>query len=328
MIFVTGATGHVGNVLVSELSKRGELVRALALPGEAIDHIKKPGVEIVRGDVRDKDLLIRYCKDVDTVFHLAAIISILPVNKKEIYEVNVGGVKNILEACKLNHVDRLVYTSSIHAFAEPEPGSEISESLPFNPTKTSGFYGKSKAEAALNVMAAIQSGLNAVIICPTGIIGPYDYKLSEMGNLVRLYLKDRLKMGVDGSFDFVDVRDIVEGEIKAAKELDKGEVLLLGGQTMTIRKFLELLHEISGKIKVQHFLPKTAASILSLFSSIHYMISKEKAALTPYAIHALTRNYKYSYDKAKNTIGYKPRNIKDSLRDYINWLKSENILSI
>jgi dihydroflavonol-4-reductase len=272
MIFVTGATGHVGNVLVSELSKRGELVRALVLPGEVIDHMNQRGVEIVRGDVRDKDLLIRYCKDVDTVFYLVAIF-ILPVNKKEIYEVNFGGVKNILEACKRNHVDRLVYTSSIHALAEPETGSEISESLPFNPTKTCGFYGKSKTEAASNVLAAIQSGLDAVIICSTGIIGPYDYKLSEMGNLVRLYLKDRLRMGVDGSFDFVDVSDIVKGEIKAAKELDKGKVLILGSQTLTIRKFLELLHEISGKIKINHFLQKTAASILSLL----YGIQKESS---------------------------------------------------
>ncbi len=328
MIFVTGATGHVGNVLVSELSNRGKSIRALALPGETVNHIKKPGVEIVRGDVRDRDLLTKYCKDVDAVFHLAAIISILPVNRKEIYDVNVGGVKNIIQACKKNHVARLIYTSSIHAFAEPEPGAVINESLPFNPTKTSGYYGKSKAEAALNVLAAVQSGLNAIIICPTGIIGPYDYKLSEMGNLIRLYLKDRLRMGIDGSFDFVDVRDIVEGEIKAAEELGKGEVIILGGQTLTIRKFLELLYEISGKIKIRRFLPKTAASILSLFSSLYYMVSKKKAALTPYAIHALTRNYKYSYDKAKNIIKYKPRSIKASLVDYLNWMKSENIFSV
>jgi dihydroflavonol-4-reductase len=135
-------------------------------------------------------------------------------------------------------------------------------------------------------------------------------------------------MGVDGSFDFVDVSDIVKGEIKAAKELDKGKVLILGSQTLTIRKFLELLHEISGKIKINHFLQKTAASILSLFSSLSYTVSKKKAALTPYAIHALTRNYKYSYEKPKNTTFYKPRNKKDSLSDYFDWLKSENILSV
>ncbi|HOI64707.1 MAG TPA: NAD-dependent epimerase/dehydratase family protein, partial [Mesotoga sp.] len=194
MILVTGSTGHVGNVLVKELVSQGESVRAIALPGEDVSMIDLPGVEILRGDIRDRDFVIAACKGIDTVYHLAALISIMPTMKKQVRDVNIGGTENVIHACKAQRVGRLIYTSSIHAFTELEPGSFIDENVPFNPARTSGVYGKSKAEAVLNVLTAAREGLNAVVLCPTGIIGPFDYRLSEMGNMIRLFASGKLRV--------------------------------------------------------------------------------------------------------------------------------------
>ena len=320
MILVTGSTGHVGNVLVRELVIKGETVRAVALPGEDTSMIEQERVEILHGDIRDREFVVRVCEGIDTVYHLAALISIMPNMKKKVRSVNVGGTENVIHACKVQRVRRMIYTSSIHAFTELEPGSTIDENVPFNPARTSGVYGKSKAEAVLSVLTAAREGLDAVVLCPTGIIGPFDYKLSEMGNMIRLFASGKLRVGIDGSFDFVDVRDVVSSEIAASKVAKPGEVYILGGERVTIQELTDMLHRITGRKKTYTFLKSTSAYVLSTLSTLYYMISKTKACFTPYTVHTLTRNYKYSHKKATKLLGHNPRKVSESLRDAVEWL--------
>lgn len=320
MVLVTGATGHIGNVLTRELVSRGELVRALVLPGDDASMIECPGVEVVRGDIRDEDLVTKLCDDVEIVYHLAALISIMPTRAKLVREVNIGGTNNIIAACKRGNVKRLVYTGSIHAFAEPEIGGHIDENVPFNPIHTSGVYGKSKAEAAINVLTAAREGLDAVMLCPTGVIGPFDYKLSEMGNLVRVFAAGKLKVAVEGSFDFVDVRDVVEGELAAAELAHPGEVYILGGEVITVEEIVKFLSILSAIEMPKYFLKSSTARFLSYLTTLYYILADKKGYLTPYSVHTLTRNYTYSHEKAAKFLGYNPRPVRDSLRDSLNWL--------
>jgi dihydroflavonol-4-reductase len=320
MILVTGASGHVGNVLVRELVNRGEKTRAIVLPGEDVSMIELDGVEILRGDIRDRDFVIKACEGIETVYHLAALISIMPTMKKQVRSVNIGGTENVIHACKVQNVGKLIYTSSVHAFTELEPGSVIDENVSFNPARTSGVYGKSKAEAVLNVLTAAREGLNAVILCPTGIIGPFDYKLSEMGNMIRLFATGKLRIGIEGSFDFVDVRDVVRSEIEASIKAKAGEVYILGGEVISIRELTDILHQITGKKRVNTFLRSSSAYALSAMSTLYYMISKTKAAFTPYTVHTLTRNYRYSHEKASRILGHSPRKVSESLKDAVEWL--------
>jgi DNA-binding MarR family transcriptional regulator len=185
MIAVTGPTGHIGNVLVRELLKRGERVRALVLPGEDLTPIQGLDTEMVEGDILDLDSLIRAFEGVDAVYHLAGVISIVPGEWDRLYKVNVVGTQNVIRACSACGVRRLVYASSIHAFAEPSPGVTFDETSPFDPGKLSMEYDRSKAMATLEVLEAVEKGLDAVVACPTGVMGPYDYRLSEMGRLIR-----------------------------------------------------------------------------------------------------------------------------------------------
>lgn len=324
MILVTGATGHIGNVLVRSLLKKGYTVRAMVAPREDASPLQNLDVEIVRGDIRDSEFVLNSCRNVEAVFHLAGVISILPTKKRLVYEVNVNGTKNVLRACEHFRTCKLIYTSSIHAFAEPEPGATLDESTPIDPSKTSGIYGKSKAIATLNVLKAIKGGLNAVICCPTGVIGPYDFRISEMGNLILKYIQGKMKIAIDGCFDFVDVRDVASGLVEMFEKAPPGELFILSGHSITIRQLMELLHTITGQQRVKIFLKPGLAYALSLLTSLYYSLSRKKPLFTPYSVHTLTCYYRYSHRKASHILGYKPRPIAESLKDSISWFSQQH----
>lgn len=315
----------MGNVLVRLLVASKQKVRAMIAPFEDDLPLKDLPVEIAKGDIRDYNFVQEACKGVEIVYHLAAVISILG-NRKMVYDVNVGGTENVIQACRKNDVKRLVYVSSIHAFSEPKPGSLIDESIPIDPEKTSGDYAKSKAIATLKVLKSAKEGLNAIVVCPTGIIGPYDWRVSEMGNLLLLYSKNLLKVGVEGSFDFVDVRDVADLLIKACDKAEKGDLFIASGYYTTIRAFVQMLQKIRPSRSVEIFLPSYIAYPVSLITSIYYLVKKKKPLLTPYSIHTLTRNYVYSHKKATDLLGYNPRPLFDSLKDALLWFEGNNYI--
>ena len=204
MWLVTGATGHIGNVLVRKLIERGEGVRALVLPNECCTSINGLKIETIEGDVLDTDSLLRSMHQVKGVFHLAGVISIMPGANELVRQVNVEGTKNILKAAEEVKVGKIIYTSSIHAIKRVEAGV-IDETLPYDADNPYGAYDRAKAEATLEVQQAARSGLEAVIVCPTGVIGPYDFRGSLMGGVIREAAVSKPTLYVDGADDFVDV---------------------------------------------------------------------------------------------------------------------------
>ena len=219
MIVVTGATGHVGNVLLRRLVAEGTTdVRALVRPGKSTAAIADLEVEIVEADVRHYDSLVRAFRGADVVFHLAGIVSIATGGLKRLHETNVGGTRNVIAACREAGVGRLVYTSSVHAFVEQPPGTCLKETGAIDPLGVHGPYAKTKAEATLLVLEAAREGLDAVVVFPSGIIGPYDFRPSDTGALILACFHRRLKAYVRGAYDFVDVRDVAQGLMAAAQK--------------------------------------------------------------------------------------------------------------
>jgi dihydroflavonol-4-reductase len=235
MNLITGAAGHLGNVLVRELLHRGEKVRVLILPGEDTRSLNGLPVDCVIGNVLDPESLSWAMRDVDTVFHLAALVSIMEDKANLLEAVNVDGTRNVINAAKAAHVKQLVYTSSIHALERPPKGVQISEALAFDPDNPAGPYDRTKAQASLLVKAAANQGLDTRILCPTGVVGPYDYRRSEMGGLILDFMQRRVNFMVDGAFDFVDVRDVAKGQILARDNGKPGETYILGGETIELK---------------------------------------------------------------------------------------------
>ena len=319
MILVTGATGHIGNVLVRELVAKGEWVRALVLEDEDRTALEGLAVEQVEGNVLDLESLRRACEAVDMVYHLAGVISIMPGKNDWVRRVNVEGTQNVIQVAREKGVRRLVYTSSIHALRRVPHGVIIDETIPFDPDHAISAYDQSKAQASLEVLCAVQQGLDAVIICPTGVIGPYDYRVSEMGRIILDAIEEKPLFYLDGMYDFVDVRDVALGMILAGEKGRTGESYILSGQQLRVIELIDIIQQETGKQLKPWYVPLVLAQFFSLFTPLYYRLTRQKPRLTSYSLKTLQSNSKISHAKAKRELGYAPRALKQSVVDSIHW---------
>lgn len=319
MNLVTGAAGHLGNVLVRELLARGEKVRALILPGEDTQSLEGLAVERVDGNVLNLDSLRAAVRDVDVVFHLAALVSITEEKSYLLQAVNVDGTRNVIEAAKEANVQKLVYTSSIHALERPPMGVSITEKLAFDPHNPAGPYDRTKAQASILVQQAAQDGLNTSILCPTGVTGPFDYRRSEVGEMILSFMQKRINFLVEGAFDFVDVRDVALGQILARDHGQPGEAYILGGERVELKLFHELVQKVTGKETALITFPLPVAMIVAPMAELYYKITKTRPRITRYSIETVISNSDICSDKAKAELGYLPRSLVSSIADTVRW---------
>ena len=319
MILVTGATGHIGNVLIRKLVELGEKVRALVWRGEDTTPIDGLNVEQVEGDVLDPGSLRLAMTDVDSIFHLAGLISIMPGKNPMVWNVNVEGTRNVLLAAIRAGIRRLVYTSSIHAIARAPIGESMDESKGFDQNNPYGEYDRSKAAASLEVQKAVTDGLDAVIVCPTGVIGPYDFRGSEMGEVIRNASEARPMFYVEGAYDFVDVRDVADGMVSAYLHGRRGESYILGGNKISVRYLLASVQEVTGKAFASIKIPFALAEFAARFTPWYYLQTKVKPRFTPYSLEVLQSNSNISHAKAARELGFHPRPLYETITDTVRW---------
>jgi dihydroflavonol-4-reductase len=327
MVIVTGGTGHIGNVLVRQLLSRGERVRVLIPPAEDTAPLDGLDVEMVTGDIRSINSVIPAIAGGDIIYHLAGIISILPGKGDLLYQVNVAGTQNVVAACLEAGVRRLVYVSSIHAIEEPACGTTMDETLPCNPDRVPKGYGRSKALATMTVLAGVERGLDGVIVCPTGVIGPYDFQVSEMGQLIIDFVNGNLKAYIDGAYDFVDVRDVASGIILAGDKGVTGDKYILSGERITVPELMSLLQQISGVKAPSLKVPLWLARMAALVAPAYYRLAGGKPRFTSYSIEVLCSNSVISSEKARRQLGFSTRPIKQSITDSISWFVANDYIT-
>ena len=325
MIVVTGAAGHIGNVLVRHLIQKGEKVRVLLLPGESLESLEGLQVARVEGNVLDPSSLESAFSGADCVFHLAGIVRISPGKKDLIYKINVQGTKNVIAAVLKAGVKRLVYTSSVHAFIDIPRGRVVDERTPINPRKVLGSYAKTKATATLEILKAVEDrNLDAVIVHPSGVIGPWDFRISQMGQMILDFMNKGLKAYIDGEYNFVDVRDVADGLITAWHQGRKGENYILSGHLIRISQILKILQNLTDQKAPQFKMPGWLAIAVSPLSNLYYWIRREKPLFTKYSVQVLQSNAHISNAKANHELDFNPRPIEDTLTDSVKWFQ-ENI---
>lgn len=323
---VTGASGFLGNVLVRELLRKNHEVCIFLRKTSDITPIKDLPVTKYYGDVLDKESLINAFDKVDVVYHLAGKISIMPGDRLSLTKVNYASIINIIEACFEKKIKKLVYTSTIHALKEPPSGIIIDESAPYCSNNPRGCYDSAKANASIEVLKAVKEGLDAVILNPTGVIGPYDFPVSPLTQTFIDYAKGKLKLMVEGAFDFVDVRDVALGHIYASEKGRTGESYILSGQRVRISELMKILEDIT-KIKApDHYLPIKAAKAIGTIMPLYYWLTRKKPCFTRYSVETLVSNSFISHDKAAKELGYNPRPIKQCIKDTIDWLKETGLV--
>jgi dihydroflavonol-4-reductase len=327
VIVVTGATGHLGNVLVRELLAQGQVVRALVLPDDDCRPLAGLNVEIAHGDITDPKSLESAFAGAGLVLHLAGIVTILPRMAEALERVNVGGVRNVAAACRATGVRRLVYTSSIHAIAEPPHGTVIDESQPFDPDRVLGDYARSKARATLLLLDEVRKGdLDAVICCPTGIIGPWDYGISSIGQLILDFASGRLKSYVSGAYDFVDVRDVACGLILAAEKGQMGRHYIFSGAQVQVLELMEELARDIGYPAPTYRIPSVIARAAGILASVYYQLLRRRPVFTAYSIDVLQSNSQVSSARAREELCFTTRPWQESIRDHVEWFRAEGML--
>ena len=326
MEVVTGATGCIGNVLVRELLKRGKKVRAFVRSTSNLSSLKGLEVEKVSGNILDKDSLVKAFRGADNVYHLAAIISIMPGDRRSIRRSNLEGTQNVISACLKCGVKRLIYASSIHALKEPPPGTIIDENMPFDLNCRRGEYDRSKARASLEVIKASANGLDSIVVCPTGVLGPYDFRGSLITQTFIDFVRGKMKITVDGAYDFVDVRDVAKGLILAAEKGRSGQYYILSGERITMDEMMIMFSEVSGVQMPKYKVPVWLAMAFGTITPLYYKLANKTPRFTFYSISTLQSNSYISHKKASCELGYNPRPIKESIRDTFKWLKENKIL--
>jgi dihydroflavonol-4-reductase len=326
MLVVTGAPGHLGNNLVRLLLQGGNRVRCMVLRGESLISLEGLDVEIVEGDVRDPASLDCAFAGADVVYHLASVISLTPRHLDLLEQVNVRGARNVAEACLRNGVRRLVYTSSIHALVEPPRGMAIDESMPCDPSRIKMAYSRSKAEGTLEVMDVARQGMDVVVLYPTGIVGPFDFKPSEMGQVVLDYVRGKIPARIAGGYDFVDVRDVAMGHILAAEKGDPGEGYILSGEWISVDDIMAELSQVARvpvpRMRLPLALARVAASVSTMLSAVFRM----RSLLNTDSLDTLTSNSLVCSAKARRDLGYGARPVRESLRDAVRWFRQAGML--
>lgn len=318
---VTGATGHIGYALLKKLADAGETVRILIRKDSKIfDGIP---CEKVFGDVTDPASLEKAFEGADVVYHLAGLIDINVGNDDMVWKVNFEGTKNVVEACKKCGVRRLVYASSVDAY-EPLPDNQLmKEVTEFFPDRLDGTYAKTKATATNYVFDTVRRGeLDAVVVYPGACIGPYDFKVSNIGEMVRTVIKHGYPVSLKfGAYNFVDIRDVAQGMILAAQKGTTGEGYILCGEQISVDDFICTLCKVCGKkipkIKMGYGIVSLAAPVCE----VYYKISKATPLFTRYSVRKLISNCNFSIEKARTELGYEPMSVEQSLTDMVQWIK-------
>ena len=189
---ITGATGHIGNVVARKLCEKGYNLTALVLPNEDLSALKGLNINLVEGDVTNREFIFKFVEKDSIVLHLAGIIDIGLTPTEVVERVNIDGTKNIVDACVKNKAKKLIYLSTVHIIDPKNQGDILIEPTEFNKDSVVGTYAKTKLLATKYIFEACkEKGLNATVLYPSGVIGPYDYKISEIGQVILDYMNHK-----------------------------------------------------------------------------------------------------------------------------------------
>jgi dihydroflavonol-4-reductase len=322
---VTGATGHIGANLVRALIASGRRVRCVVREERAA--LADVDVECVEADVRDAASLRGAFRGAATVFHLAAVISIDGDRHGLVAATNVDGARNAAEAALACGVRRLVHCSSIHGFEQNGPAATVVESTP-RAFSARHAYDRSKAAGERAVREVAARGLDAVIVHPTAVIGPFDFEPSRMGRVLLDLYRRRLPSLVPGGFDWVDVRDVVAGLLGAETHGRPHESYLLSGRYASLAELARLAADVTGVPAPRWCTPVWLARAAAPFSTTLGRVRGREPLFTGESLDALAMGTQVDCAKARRELGYSLRDLRTTLRDTYAWFAETDRLRL
>ena len=334
-IFVTGGTGFIGSRLVEELVRRGHQVRALSRqtkpeppPGFGWTDggpLAQAQVELVRGDITDAQSVLRGMEGCAYVFHLAAYAKNWARDPSTFFEINVQGMRNVFDAVKRLGVKRVVWTSSIVTLGWTRPGEVGNEDMPRITDRYFHEYEETKTIAEKEAVRAAEDGFPVVVVNPTRVYGPG--RLTEgnaVSRLIDLYDRGKapflLNRGVNvGNYVLVD--DVVQGLIMALEKGRIGQRYILGGENATLKRFFQVIDEVSGKRHFQLPLFRLMPLLFAHFQQKRAQWFNIYPEITPAWVRSFLVDMAFSSEKAQRELGYRPTPLVEGIRITYEWLQ-------
>ena len=318
---ITGAAGFVGSAVLRELLKKGHKVKALVRQSSVLDNLKNLDVEIVYGDLKDRDSLKKSLKDCKYLFHVAADYRLWVPRPEEIYQNNVTGTENLMEEALNSQIEKVVYTSSVAVLGKPINGDIANEKTPVSVSKMIGHYKKSKFLAEEKVKELYKTKkLPVIIVNPAAPVGPRDIKPTPTGKMILDAAMKKIPAYLDTGLNIVHVEDVAKGHIQAFNKGKLGERYILGGENLTLKEMLEMISILCGNNPPKIRLPrKPLYPIGYLFEIFARLFNIKNPMLTVDMIRMAEKKMFFSSEKAKKELNYKYKSAKNALKDAIQW---------
>lgn len=322
LAFVTGATGFLGTHVARALAENGASLRLLVRSTSNTKNIDDLNADRVLGDLRDPASLAKAISGCDTIFHVAADYRLWVRDPEEMYRSNVEGTRALLEAARVNHVRRVVYTSSVATMGFTSDGKSADEDSPVSLANMIGPYKRSKFMAEQVAIEAAQSGIDVVIVNPTTPVGERDIKPTPTGRIVVDFLKKKFPAYVDTGLNLVDATDCARGHIAALDKGRRGERYILGGENLTLKQILDKLAAITGlpspNIKVPYVLALATGVVDEIVTG---RIRGREPRATIDAVRMGRKKMFVSSAKAERELGWKLVPVDDALRRAAAWFR-------
>lgn len=327
-VVVTGSTGHLGANLVRQLLEDGRTVRALTYEplDQPVAALEGLDVERVHADVSDADSMSRAIAGAETVFHLAARISVVDWDGDAVWKTNVEGTRNVVDACLEHGVGRLVHVSSFHAI-KPEAKMATLEDRPSSTDPSFPSYPRSKAYAEQIVRYAVDSGLDAIIVNPTAMIGPWDLGPSMFGRLLVDLWRGRMPALVDGGVNLVDVRDVATAMRSAERIGRVGERYILAGHWLSVAELAEIACPMAGRRAPRIVIPMSVARAVAPAATALARLTGRVPRFTEQALLALEHHRFVLGGRAMEELNHRPRRIEETIADTFAWFVGQPSLA-
>jgi nucleoside-diphosphate-sugar epimerase len=327
MVFVTGATGILGRVIILELLKRGKKVRGAKRPTSNLNEVKHSyqfytensddffnKIEWVDVDFDDINSLEDALKDVDEVYHCAAKVSFHPQDEKEMYHTNIKGTERLLFACEGSGVTKFLHVSSVAVLDGFNEKGELDEDSDFNPKIDHPAYAISKHLSEMEVWRASAEGLNTIIINPAIIIGSGNWTQSS-GELFSTFEKNNFTFS--GGSSYVDVRDVAKISIELMEKNIFGERFILVSENKRYAEAGNYIREKLG-LKNARILSQAELNAGRIANILFGWLIPKLKMVTKSNIESITTFNTISNQKIKEKLNYQFTPVKDSIDFHIN----------
>ncbi|MGB6450248.1 MAG: hopanoid-associated sugar epimerase, partial [Steroidobacteraceae bacterium] len=304
----------------------GWSVRCLVRSSSSRLNLNALPVDIVFGDLSDGASLERAAAGCDALFHAAADYRLGALDPHRLYQANVEGTRNILNAARRARVERIVYTSSVATIGLPPDGAPGDEATPVGLQDMIGHYKRSKFLAEQVVREWAGAGAHVVIVNPSTPVGPGDVKPTPTGQILVDAARGRTPAYVDTGLNVAHVDDVAEGHLLALERGRSGEHYILGGENLTLRAILTIIAELVGRKPPRIRLPHSVVLPIAHLAEAYSRISGRPTRVTVEGVRMSRKHMFFSSAKAVRELGYRWRSPRDAFADAVRWFGENGYL--